>query len=311
MREQRALTKLIATLSFVTILFGSGIVQANQSATGPLRLPVRESEFELVQSCQNDSNPDCRSCLADTPTNTSLVLYSILQNALIAGGVDTPIELVPSPNSERGRKMISEGDADIKSDWDFNIALDPNVLKSAAFIASGEFEKGVYVREDTLMALAGVDMTDVGNLRAVTLRNWRLDWKVMEDLGPQSLVSAATTDQIYAMINAGRADFTLLEFSSEPGMIHEFHGVTLSPLPGIKVALPGSQHFMISSQTPQAKEIVAKLNDGIEALHQSGLLRQCLVNGGILHEKTRDWRVLTPRHGNPPTAKIDAITASN
>jgi len=260
-------------------------------------LPVREAEFDVVLSCQNDSTPDCRSCLAYRPSNASLVMYSILEKALQAGGLAARVQVVPSPNSERSRKMVSEGFADIKSDWDFNIDADPEVLKSAPILRRGASEKGIYVREDSLTLSDNKPISNVHNLSAVSIRTWRLDWDVLESLAPASLTSAATKQQIHAMINANRADFTLLEFSSTPAMVQDLEGIRLYPIPGVKVVLPASQHFMISRHLPDAEKIVAALNTGIDALHANGFIHQCLANSGIINEQVKDWRILNPLEG--------------
>jgi hypothetical protein len=270
---------------------------ANATETVDIRFPVREAEYDAVLSCQNDSNPDCRSCLAYRPSSTSLVMYSILKEALRAGGLAASVEVVPSPNSERSRMMVSEGFADIKSDWDFNIDADPDVLKSAPILRRGAVEKGIYVREDSLTPSDNTPISNVHNMSAVSIRTWRLDWDVLESLAPASLTSAATKQQMYAMINANRADFTLLEFSSTPGMVQNLEGIRLYPMQGVKVVLPASQHFMISRHLPNADKIVAALNSGISALHANGFIHQCLANSGIINEQVKDWRILNPLEG--------------
>ena len=267
---------------------------ANATETVDIRFPVREAEFEAVHSCQNDSNPDCRSCLADWPSNASLVMYSILQASLNAAGFAANVKVVPSPNSERSRMMVSKGVADIKSDWSFNIDADPEVLKSAPILRQGTVEKGIYVRQDNVTLRNYKPISDVHHMSAVSIRTWRLDWEVLESLGPASLSSAATKQQMFAMINANRADFTLLEFSSGPGMVHDLENIRLYPMPGIKVILPASQHFMISRHLPDAQKIVAALNTGINALHNNGFIHQCLTNSGIINEQVRDWHILNP-----------------
>lgn len=299
---------LVALILALCALDAFGSDGASATETIDIRLPVRESDYDVVQNCQNDSRPDCRMCLEGAPSNASLVIYAILQKALTAGGLQAIVKAVPSPNSERSRKMISDGIADIKSDWEFNIDMAPNVLKSAPILRNGEFQKGIYVRQDTLRARAETPISDVHQLTAVSIRTWRLDWEVLESLGPKSLISAPTTLQMSALINAGRADFTLLEFSSDPDMARKYYGVSLYPLHGVKVILPGSQHFMVSQHLPDAEKIVAALDTGLEALHRSGFIRQCLVNSGIINARVEDWRILNPAEDR---AGVEKTVSSN
>lgn len=290
---------LTMTLLFVLAAFGAGA--ANAADPIDIRFPVRESELDAVLSCQNDSNPDCRSCLANQGSNISLALYSILQKSLTVGGLAANVQVVRSPNSERSRMLVSNGLADIKSDWDFNIDGNPSVLKSAPFLRRGKVEKGIYVSRDTFARSSDTPITNVHQMRAVSIRNWRLDWEVLEKLAPRSLTSAATIEQIYALINAGRADFTLLEFSANgPDMVRNYRDIRLFPMPGVKVILPASQHFMISRDIPDVQKVIAALNTGIEKLHTNGFIYQCLVNSGVINEQVKDWTVL-----NPLAASID------
>ena len=289
-----AATIALSALSALSVLAAVTSSPAYAEETAELRFPVRESEYDAVLSCQNDTNPACRSCLAGRPSSASLVMYSILHQSLAAGGLDAKINVVPSPNSERSRMMVSNGNADVKSDWEFNIDADPNALKSAPILRRGDFEKGIYVRQGSVTRGYNEPISNVHHMSAVSIRTWRLDWEVLENLAPASLTSAATKQQMYALIDAGRADFTLLEFSSAPGMVRVLEGIKLYPMPGVKVILPASQHFMISRHLPNANKVVRAINAGISALHTNGFIHQCLVNSGIINEQVRDWRILNP-----------------
>ncbi|KJE35792.1 hypothetical protein UF64_06630 [Thalassospira sp. HJ] len=291
--QARAPIRLALSVAlYLLTLIASGPLYAAEPLE--IRLPVRESEFEDVRACQLNPDSACRSCLADHSSSASLVIYSILQEALTAGGIKAKVRAIPSPNSERSRKMVSDGLADVKSDWEFNIDPYPDLLKSAPILRKGEFEKGVYVSPDTLALRSDAPISDLHDMQAVSIRTWRLDWEALENLVPKSLASAPTTFQIYSLINAGRADFTLLEFSSEPDLTRRNEDVTLYPMPGVKVILPGSQHFMISRRLPGAQNFLKALDHGLTTLRQSGFIRQCLVNSGIINEKVADWKILNP-----------------
>ncbi|MBC06265.1 hypothetical protein [Thalassospira sp.] len=293
--RQQARAPIRLALSFalyLLTLFANGPLHAAEPLE--IRLPVRESEFDDVLACQLDPDSACRSCLADHPSSASLVIYSILQEALTTGGIKAKVKPVLSPNSERSRKMVSDGLADVKSDWEFNIDPDPDLLKSAPILRKGEFEKGVYVSQDAFILNGERRISDLHDMRAVSIRTWRLDWQALENLAPKSLTSAPTTLQIYSLINAGRADFTLLEFSSEPDLARRYEDITLYPMPGVKVILPDSQHFMVSRRLTGAQNFIKALDHGLTALRQSGFIRQCMVNSGIINEKVADWKILNP-----------------
>ena len=283
---------LTTILLFGLAAFGGGA--ANAAEPIDIRIPVRESEFDTVQSCHNDSNPDCRSCLAANGSSVSLAMYSILRKSLTTGGLDTNVLILPSPNSERSRKLIKDGLADIKIDWDFNIDPNPSVLKSAPIQRRGEIAKGIYVSHDTFARSSMTPISNVNLMRAVSIRNWQLDWKVLENLAPASLISAVTIEQMYALVDADRADFTLLEFANGPDMVRRYRDIRLFPMPGVKVILPASKHFMVSRHIPEVQKVITALNAGIETLHRNGFIHQCLVNSGIVNERVKDWTALNP-----------------
>ncbi|MBX2830263.1 MAG: hypothetical protein KTR23_03650 [Rhodospirillales bacterium] len=218
--------------------------------------------------------------------------YTILHQALEKGGINATIKPILSPNSERSRKMVANGLADIKTDWAFNIDNNEAVVKTAPFILAGELEKGLYGRPGTDQFSANTIIHDAKSLRAVSIRNWRLDWQVMEELAPKSLSNAATVKQMFALIDLHRADFTLLEFSSAPDMGREIDGIRLVPFTGVKVSLPESQHYMVSRMLPNADVIIGGINRGIAALRNEGFIRRCLVNSGMVNQRVEGWRTL-------------------
>ncbi|WP_430474273.1 hypothetical protein ACQ0MK_20970 [Thalassospira lucentensis] len=274
-----------------------------------ITVPVRDADFAVVEACALDENPACRQCVEQGSNNVSLMNFSILSEALQKGGITAPLRPVPSPNSERSRLMVANGSADIKSDWAFNIENNENVLKTAPIILAGELEKGLYGHRGINDIRAGIAIEDVKDLRGVSIRTWRLDWQVMEDLAPKSLTSVPTVKQMFALIDLRRADFTLLEFSSEPDMGREIDGIRLVPFAGVKVSLPESQHFMVSRKLPHADEIVEAVNRGIAILREEGFIRRCLVNSGMINQRVEGWRTLN--QAMPPFDKANLTDPSN
>tara|TARA_E500000318_G_scaffold109466_2_gene122479 strand:- start:479 stop:1396 length:918 start_codon:yes stop_codon:yes gene_type:complete len=304
---RQTLAVLILATSIMSFAAGPRSVLASENQV--ITLPVRDADFAAVQSCALDENPACRQCANHGSSNISLMNYSILHHALQKGGVTMPLRPVPSPNSERSRVMVADGSADIKSDWAFNIENNDAVLKTAPIILAGELEKGLYGHRGINDVRAGIAIEDAKDLRGVSIRNWRLDWQVMEDLTPKSLISAPTVKQMFALIDLRRADFTLLEFSSEPDMGREIDGIRLVPFAGVKVSLPESQHFMVSRKLPHADEIVDAVNRGIKILREEGFIRRCLVNSGMINQRVEGWRTLNQTM--PPFDKASLTVPSN
>ncbi|MDP2698174.1 hypothetical protein [Thalassospira sp.] len=281
-------------IGFVCFFAVTGMAQAETM----ILFPVQTADLTGIEDCSRGQNAYCDRCDVANHNNVSLVNYTILRHALQAGGMAAQILPVESPNSERSRMMVFMGQATVKTDWNFNIDGNDQVYKTQAFMMPGDFKKGVYGLADNAILQSVTRLEDLRRLRAVMNPNWRLDWQILEQFDMPTLFSASTTPQMFRLIAENRADFTLLEFSSAPDMGREVEGIRLVPVPGITVALPGSQHFMVSRAVPNAPEIVAALNRGITILRNNGFIGKCLRQGGILHDETADWAVLNPGAGH-------------
>ncbi|PKR60129.1 hypothetical protein [Thalassospira lohafexi] len=286
---------LLTTVAALIVFYDSGVKGAkSQTLTDDqvILMPVSTVDIVDINNCIASQSEDCRKCATRGISNLSLMNYTLLREALHAGGLKTEVRPVESPNSERSRKMVASGAAHVKTDWTFNIAENEDVLETAPVIRSGEIEKGLYANSNLVNFFAEKSLEGVHELRAVGIRTWRLDWQVLESLNPASLTSAATKSQLFSLIDAGRADFTLLEFSSSENMGREIDGIRLFPIAGVKVALPESQHFMVSRKLKNANAVVQALNRGIKTLRQNGFIRQCLVNSGMINPDVDEWRTL-------------------
>lgn len=282
----------VMTIAASLMLFATSASTAPLKQDRIIQIPVRQADIDDVEACIRNPSDDCRKCLQSNQSNLSLMNYTLLREALHAGGIEADIQPIISPNSERSRKMIASGMADIKTDWAFNISGNGDLLETEPFLMAGEIEKGLYVPRGFIDGHADNALPDIHNLRAVGIRNWRLDWQVLESLPLASLTNAATIKQVFSIINAGRADFTLLEFSSRPDMGREVDGIWLYPIPGIKVSLPETQHFMVSRKLKDADRVVEVLNRGIKALRDNGFIRLCLMNYGIIRPDVQNWHTL-------------------
>ena len=263
-------------------------------AESAIIMPVRSIDLGSVQACYHDlhSSGFCDRCKSPNIDNISLTNYVLLRETLKAGGMDVRPVAIASPNSPRSRKMVETGMATIKTDWSFNIDHNDQVLKSDAFIRQGEFFKGIYGLPDNPLLQNVHDLADLRLLSATSNPRWRLDWQVLSRMKLANLFPASRIAQMYSLIELRRADFTLLEFAVGPDMVREVHGVKLAPVAGVKVVLPGSQHFMVSRKDPRAEKLIAVLNRGLKVLRENGLLAQCLRQGGLINARTAHWKVL-------------------
>jgi hypothetical protein len=259
-----------------------------------ISMPVRSADFAGVLDCYKDDGKKdaggfCDRCRAQNLNNVSLLNYVILREALRSGGMDARIFPIESPNSERSRKMVESGMATVKSDWAFNIDGDKDVIKTSAFIRAGTFVKGVYGLAGNAKLQSVRTRDDLHDLKGVMNPNWRLDWKIMQSLGAADIFPVSTTAQVFRLIGDHRADFSLFEFSPAQDMGRSFDHIRLVPVPGIKVVLPESQHFMVSRRFPLAHEVAGAIDKGLVVIADQGLIDRCLRQSGVLNPRVKDW----------------------
>lgn len=106
-------------------------------AEDDIKFTATPNDLTAINACHQNSTElyqKCSTCLKGMPTTGAFLNYSILVHALRKGGLDIPLVLFESPNSERNRLSITNGTATIKGDWDFNIDGNTDVYKSDPFI---------------------------------------------------------------------------------------------------------------------------------------------------------------------------------
>jgi hypothetical protein len=185
----------------------------------------------------------------------------ILQlQALAAGGLEFDYELCPHPTHGRALVEVLQGYNDLTAEtvWDSEIARNgETLLSSEPVIQDGEFEKGIYVLPGNTRLLNASLPEAFPEFVGVTVFNWPVDLKLLENLGLKRIEKASKTENVFQLIQSGRADFALLEFAGTADMSIENGGVKLVPVPKCKVALPGGRSWVVSRRSAHAAAIVA------------------------------------------------------
>lgn len=231
------------------------------------------------------------------PSANRPTLDLVLQlQALKTGGFDFDIQLIEQPNNERCRLELGQGNADLSAEsvWTSDIRkLGGLVLQSALpLIRSGEFEKGIYVLPSHINAMGVNSLERLRELRAAVVSSWELDVKTLAAIKPRAIEKPSRLESVYSMIQKGRADFTLIEFSSIPDMSNELQGIRLVPVPGIKVALPEERFFIVSAKATDAKAIQEALDKGLSQMREQGRIERAFKESGFFHPKARPWKRL-------------------
>lgn len=167
-----------------------------------------------------------------------------------------------------------------------------DLVPSSAWLASGEFEVGVYVRPDNHQALAVRSAQALRGLSAVSCRDWRVDWRTLSAMGLKALLHAPSWDSMPAMLAAGRADFLLAPFQPNADMSLTVGNVRLVPVPGLKVRLAGTRHVPMSRRAPQFEAVRASLESGLSQMRARGVIRRAYTESGFFNARVAGWTVV-------------------
>lgn len=281
-----------ALLLFVVTLFGTLTAQAKVHLKVSATAQVSESfskwtaEKPLAQ-ITNYSSPYANRATVD------LILE--LQ-ALQAGGLDFDFEINVVPNNARARLEVVQGNADITAEtiWDTQIETDKAaLLRTESIIRDGEFEKGIYVLPSNKAILQVKTLEELRQYVGVAVSSWETDVKTLRAIKPKAIELPSNNESVFGMIGKGRADFTLLELSSEADFGIEFNGTRLIPIPGIKTALAGgSRSWIVAKNSPNAEAIHAALVKGIVILRGEGRIQRAYKECGFFNTRAADWKRL-------------------
>ncbi|WP_370979284.1 hypothetical protein [Agaribacterium sp. ZY112] len=212
--------------------------------------------------------------------------------ALKSSNYKNQLKLIPSPNYSRALRMVELGEADISAESIWSFDTQPElVLKSQAVYRWGEFEKGLYTIPQHPLQKENPDQLDISPYRGVTIRGWHSDWQALSAITAQ-IYSATRHDSPFLMLQAGRADFMLMNFTSTKSLEIEQIGVKMKPIAGVKVKLPGSRHFVVSRKTNKGQQLLDAINKGLAQLRKDGELQELLLHVGLNSPKTKNWHVL-------------------
>jgi hypothetical protein len=221
----------------------------------------------------------------------------ILCNALREGGPPVRLQLVSEPNYSRSLAEAIAGRLDLPSQTIWSSELDQHadtLLRSLPVIRAGEWQVGLYTTESRSDVLAVSTIEQLRGLSAVAPRSWIEDWRALSAIGLKELIDVQNNDGIFPMIEAGRADFTLYIFSTEPdfGWQPSYSPSRILPIRGFKVALPVSRHFAVARMAPDAELLVRQLDAGLTRLRDRGAIARVFERSGVFERRVADWQVV-------------------
>jgi hypothetical protein len=221
-----------------------------------------------------------------------LVELILLHQALVLGGCKRDIELQPVGDYRRMLALLNEGKADLRgtSVWREDVAVVPNgLLLSAPLFRDGEYEAGFYTSVGNKKALKTTSLHQLKRLSAVSNNNWTVDWRTLEAMGLSYLYHNGSYSAMVKMVFSERADFMLAPFSEGDDLTLKLNGLALEPIPGIKVALQGSRHWVASRRGAAAFDALGK---GLAQLRTEGKLTKAFVEAGVFNPVVHEWEIV-------------------
>lgn len=227
----------------------------------------------------------------------SVVEIMIFLRAVELGGLDAHFRYVVVPNTARGREMVRTGTTvgGAMAAWHvYYKGSEKDFFESDAVIPDGKFEKGLYATEEKAKTLKIKSVADLQGLRIVSTKSWQIDWTTLEKMKFPRILSVPTGDQQFKMIQSGWADLMLHGFANTPDMSIEFGGLRLYPVPGVKMGLAGSRHFLVSRRHPDGLKVFEALQKGLKTMQKSGEIERAFIESGFYNKTTRNWLLLNP-----------------
>ncbi|WP_027191753.1 hypothetical protein [Fundidesulfovibrio putealis] len=241
----------------------------------------------------DNRTPGQVSSFSSPYASRNVVSLVLMQKALLLGGMDdVEFEFHVVPNSERERTEVKCGRVVVGSQdyWDYD--FDDTVYKSDPVITDGTFEKGMYTYPSNAPMLSVQNGKELKDRSAVIVGTWKGDVALLRSLEVKDVHAVYELQTIAKFLSLGRADFTLLEFSSKPDMSVSISGLPLVPVPGIKVVLPGNRCWMVSKKHPLGDQVFKALGIGLKRLQQEGTIRRALTESGFFQKRAKGWRVI-------------------
>lgn len=220
-----------------------------------------------------------------------LILFA---KALKAGGLDFSLKIMEAPNYSRALNIVEENKADAPAEtiWLDDINRDIFYVSDPIF-RNGEIELGVYVKPSNREILQVRSLVELRKYSAVSSDKWVMNWNTLGEMGIKRH-STPKMELMYRMVDRERVDFYLTEFTSKDDFASIMDDIRLIPIPGIKVGLNSSRHFVILKESDNGALIYETLQNGLKILRESGEIRHAFESSGCLDKRVKDWIRIYP-----------------
>ena len=277
---------------FILLLGVSGRVFCSEIDISMTVLKRSLDAYEALLKEQEKPALDVTS-LESRHANRNVAAMVVIMQALKLGGLSPRLAPVLAPNYGRELQLVKSGAAVIMHQDAWEEDFDETVQKSLALIPHGKFVKGLYVRESALDKIRIERIEDFQNLTAVSSPRWAADWQALSQLKLKRLYPVTDKLQMINVVLLRGVDFTAQEFSQTDDMAYSTEHGRVFPLPGVKLALNGSRHIMVSRAHPDGARVFDALQKGLKIMHANGSIARYLTEARFYRAETENWKTLT------------------
>ncbi len=226
-------------------------------------------------------------------SNRNIACMVIIMQALDIGGYSAKMKIIEVPNYAREVKMVKSGNTVIMHQDAWNFEFDNKVFQSSEIIAKGNFVKGLYVAESDIKMYQVKTVENLKKYTSVSSHLWKVDWKTLKKIGLKKLFDTPKKEFMLNQVLFRNVDFTIQEFSNSSDLAYETKNGRLIPVPGIKLALDGSRHIMVSKKHAEGQKVFIALEKGLKILKENGTIDRFLEEAGFYNRKVSDWRTIS------------------
>lgn len=217
----------------------------------------------------------------------------LMLKALRKGGIEVPIKISQLDSYARILIEVEKGNFALCANTVWKRDIDTNkYFVSNETLRDGEFYAGLYANLENKSFFEITKKHDIKKFKAVSNSAWSSDWQVLSSLELSSLQDVKQWEQMVRMVHHKRVDFLLAPFQTNKDMTLKFENITLYPLKGYKIALPGARVFIASKKYPGSVDIFKAFNQGLDELIQSGEIQKAYEQAGFINKATTKWEIL-------------------
>lgn len=277
---------------FYLLIFMMVSAQANNNQIIPLVVAINQETYQN-NKLENTADickqlPNIKEMKKDRP----LVELSIICLAFKQQGFTLKIKLLPTMSYTRSLWLVKRGIVDVFAQSVWEVDIESNYMHASIdVIRKGEFTKGVYTIDNHPMQSLARKNINLANYVGIIPSTWHQDLAVMKLL-TNNILNNNYYPAIFKLLAINRADFTLMEFSSNDDLSIYFNGYRLKPINGIKITIPLVRKFVVSKNTTNNQFIFNTLNKGLTAMRKSGEIQNIYLNSGFINNKTQSWQVI-------------------